>query len=229
MTPQKGIALPNGFDLDHIEKSPEKQASRLALEKQFGLNLNGKRMLLTVGRQVKRKGHEWFITEVLPKIKTDIEYLAIGEGPEHKRLLEIAGNSPMKGKILFVGKQSDEILHQAYAASDVFIMPNIPVDGDMEGFGIVLLEANLAGTPAIAADLEGIKDVVEDGQNGFKIPVHDAKAFANKVDEVLTKQYENLSKRSVEYVYQNFAWDKVADKYISYLGKVIKEFNRSRG
>jgi phosphatidylinositol alpha-1,6-mannosyltransferase len=227
MVPEKGIALPNGFDLEHIEISPEKQASRKALENQFGINLTDKHLLLTVGRQVKRKGHEWFITEVLPKINSDVIYLAIGEGPEHEKLVGIAKQSPVSDHMLFVGKQSDEVLHQAYAAADVFIMPNVPVEGDMEGFGIVLLEANLAGTPAVAADLEGIKDVVEDGHNGYKIPVKDADGFAKKVDEVLNNNYENLSKTAADYVYQNFAWDKVADKYISYLSQVIQDYNRS--
>ena len=74
------------------------------------------------------------------------------------------------------------MLKNAYSASDIFIMPNIPIPGDMEGFGIVLLEANLAGTPAVAADLEGIKDVIENGKNGYKIEVRDSKSFSNKID-----------------------------------------------
>ena len=225
MAPEKGIALPNGFDIEHLAASPEKEPSRKALEKAFDLDLSDKKLLITVGRQVKRKGHEWFITEVMPNIKSDVIYLAIGEGPEHERLLELWRQSPKKDQMRFVGKQPDALLHQAYAAADLFIMPNIPVEGDMEGFGIVLLEANLAGTPAVAADLEGIKDVVENGMNGFKIPVREAQQFAVQVDDVLTGDYNKLSKSSKEYVRQNFAWNTVAEKYISYLSKVVKEFN----
>lgn len=227
MDPDKGIALPNGFDIEHLEKSPEKEPSRKALEEAFGIDLSEKKLLLTVGRQVKRKGHEWFITEVLPKIKSDVLYLAVGEGPEHDRLIQIWETSSFKEKMLFVGKQPDKLLHQAYSAADVFIMPNIPVEGDMEGFGIVLLEANLAETPAVASDLEGIKDVVEDGMNGYKIPVRDAQKFATQVDEVLSTGYDKLSKKSREYVHTNFAWHTVAEQYISYLSKVIKDFKRS--
>lgn len=225
MTPEKGIALPNGFDIEHLEASPKKEPSRKALEKAFGINLDGKKLLVTVGRQVKRKGHEWFITEVLPKIESNVLYLAIGEGPEHDRLIQLWKASPIKEKMLFVGKQPDKLLHEAYAAADLFIMPNIPVEGDMEGFGIVLLEANLAGTPAVAADLEGIKDVVENGMNGYKIPVKDAQKFAAQVDEVFSGDYDTLSQTSKEYVRQNFAWNTVAEKYISYLSKVVDEFN----
>lgn len=228
MHPDKGIALPNGFDIEHLEQSPEKEASRKAIEKAFGIDLTNKHLLLTVGRQVKRKGHEWFITEVLPKITSKVEYLVIGEGPEHERLLQLWKQSPLKDNMYFVGKQPDEILKQAYSAADVFIMPNIPVEGDMEGFGIVLLEANLANTPAVASDLEGIRDVVENGKNGFKIPVKKADEFAARVDHILTNNYEEISKSSRNYVYQNFAWHTVAEKYISYLHKVIGDYNRSK-
>jgi phosphatidylinositol alpha-1,6-mannosyltransferase len=223
MHPDKGIALPNGFDLSHADETPDKSESRKDIEETFGIDLNGKSLLITVGRQVKRKGHEWFITEVLPKIKSDVIYLAIGEGPEHDRLLNIHDNLPHKEKIVFVGKQPDEILHKAYAAADIFIMPNIPVEGDMEGFGIVLLEANLAYTPAVAADLEGIKDVVANGENGFKVPVRDSETFASRVDEILGDNYEVFSKSSRNYVMQNFAWNRVAERYISYLDEVIKQ------
>jgi phosphatidyl-myo-inositol dimannoside synthase len=62
------------------------------------------------------------------------------------------------------------MLNTCYAAADLFVMPNIPVEGDMEGFGIVLLEANRAGVPAVASDLEGIRDVIEPGENGYRVP-----------------------------------------------------------
>lgn len=229
MDPDKGIALPNGFDLSHLQETPDKVESRNEVGETFGVDLEGKSLLLTVGRQVKRKGHEWFIREVMPKIQSDVIYLAIGEGPEHDRLVEITSTLDYEENILFVGKQSDEMLRKAYAAADVFIMPNIPVEGDMEGFGIVLLEANLASTPAVAADLEGIKDVVSNGENGFKVPVRDSDTFASRIDEILSSEYESTSQKSKEYVEQNFAWNKVAEQYISYLNKVINQYNSTSG
>jgi phosphatidylinositol alpha-1,6-mannosyltransferase len=227
MDPEKGIALPNGFDMAHLKNAPDKDDSKNALEKRFKISLEGKKLLLTVGRQVKRKGHDWFIREVFPKINADCIYMAIGDGPEHESLKELQRGLPYNQKILLVGKQPDEVLQRAYSAADVFIMPNIPVEGDMEGFGIVLLEANLAKTPAVASDLEGIKDVVKDGENGFKIPVYDAVAFAEKVQEVLKDTKNELSENSRNFVEQNFAWNKVAERYISYLNKVVEQYKSS--
>ncbi|MEO1023105.1 MAG: glycosyltransferase family 4 protein, partial [Bacteroidota bacterium] len=128
----------------------------------------------------------------------------------------------LQGQIgLFANKQY-VTLQQAYTAADIFVMPNIPVEGDMEGFGIVLLEANIAGTPAVASDLEGIKDVIENGKNGFKNPVYDAEGFAEKIDLVISKHLPEMEISSKKYVEDNFAWNSVAKKYISYLDNVIQ-------
>jgi phosphatidylinositol alpha-1,6-mannosyltransferase len=81
----------------------------------------------------------------------------------------------------------------------------------------VLLEANLAETPAIAANLEGIRDVITDGENGFKIEVLDHQTFAAKIDEVLAADIDAFGKKSREFVLEKFNWNKVARDYISYL------------
>lgn len=228
MVPDKGVALPNGFDMEDFKDAPDKPSGRKEIEKALGINLGQKSLLLTVGRQVKRKGHEWFIKEVMAKIKSDVMYVAIGEGPEHGNLKKIVSSSPQKSRILLAGKQPDEVLKQAYAGADVFIMPNIPISGDMEGFGIVLLEANLAGTPAVAADLEGIKDVVADGMNGYRIPVRDSDGFAARIDELLQNNLETMSESARSYVLENFTWGKVAQQYISYLKLVIEKKEQQR-
>lgn len=225
MSPEKGVALPNGFDMSDFEHEPNKKEAQKKIDELFELNLQGKKLLLTVGRQVKRKGHAWFLEEVLPKINSDVFYLIIGEGLEHENLVQIVESHPKKEFIKLVGKQSDEVLKSAYEAADIFIMPNIPVEGDMEGFGIVLLEANLAGTPAIASDLEGIKDVIEDGMNGFKIHVRDSDRFAQQVDNLIENGLDEMAKSSRKFVLEKFTWQNVAEQYISYLSSVIKSTN----
>ncbi len=223
MQPDKGVALPNGFDMEDFSDVPDKESAIQEIEKEFNVSLEGKSLLLTVGRQVKRKGHEWFISEVLPKIKSNVIYMAIGDGPEHENLTQLLEESSVRDQVLLVGKQPDKVLKQAYAAADVFIMPNIPIPGDMEGFGIVLLEANLAGTPAVAADLEGIKDVVKNGHNGYKIGVRQSQDFANTVDELIQNNLEEMSETAREFVLENFTWNKVAQQYISYLKDVVEK------
>ena len=220
LNPGKGVALPNGFDLIRNGELPGKREALDYIEKEFYKNLSGKKILLTVGRQVKRKGHAWFIEEVLPKVKSDILYLIVGSGPEFNHIQSVVENSPVREQILMMGKLPKYLLNTCYVAADLFIMPNIPVPGDMEGFGIVLLEANRAGVPAIASDLEGIKDVIQQGVNGYRITPGDSKAFASKIDEVLSGDLEAFSNRSKKYVTDTFNWDVVVEKYIAFLRSV---------
>jgi phosphatidylinositol alpha-1,6-mannosyltransferase len=226
MPSEKGVALPNGFALESMDDLPSKESSRIALEKQFGLALEGKYMLLTVGRKVKRKGHEWFIREVLPKLPANVVYVTIGSGPERAHIEKAVRESNRKQQIYLLGRQPDIVLKQAYAAADLFIMPNIPVEGDMEGFGIVLLEANMAQTSVVASGLEGIRDVIASGKNGYTVPPLDADEFTGTINKMLQKDLEQLGCRAQRYVEDHFAWQHVSRDYIAYLAEVIQRYCR---
>jgi phosphatidyl-myo-inositol dimannoside synthase len=217
MKPEIGVALPNGFDAGSTSELPDKQEARRLLEKKFDLELHSSKLLLTVGRQVKRKGHEWFIREVIEKIRSNVVYMIIGDGPEQESIKQARDQSALKQNIVITGKQPENILNAAYSGADLFVMPNIPVEGDMEGFGIVLLEANRAGTPAIASDLEGIKDVIVQGVNGYRVPAGESEQFAEKIDFVLEKELNPLSESAEKFVEKTFSWDSVVDKYLTFL------------
>ena len=220
MSPEVGVSLPNGFDKSVLKKLPEKENARKILEDEFNIDLTEKKLLLTVGRQVKRKGHQWFIEEVFDKVDKNTIYLMIGDGPENDNIREAREKCPEKERIIIAGKQPDKVLNAAYAGADLFLMPNIPVEGDMEGFGIVLLEANRAGVPAVAADLEGIKDVIKQGVNGYRVPHGDAELFSAKVNDVLKNNLSELSVSAEKYVRENFNWDTVVGRYIDFLKSV---------
>lgn len=222
MKPEQGVALPNGFDLDKLENFPDKQASRSDLNDKFKIPFEGNFALLTVGRQVKRKGHEWFIRNVLPKIESNVIYMAVGDGPEFDNIKQAVTETGQGRKVFLLGRQPDDILKEAYAAADLFVMPNIPVEGDMEGFGIVLLEANMARTPAVASDLEGIKDVITDGKNGYRITALEPELFARKIDDVLKGDLPVFAEKTRNFVKEQFSWETVSQKYLDYLETVIE-------
>lgn len=225
MPPEKGVALPNGFDLNRLGHFPDKKDSRNRLQQNFNIPLDQKSMLLTVGRKVKRKGHEWFIREVLPKLGDQVVYVTIGDGPQYESIWEASEDMACRDRIFLLGRQPDEVLKQAYAAADLFVMPNIPVEGDMEGFGIVLLEANMAQTPAVAADLEGIKDVIAPGKNGYLVSPQNADEFAARIRTILSNgQLQYLSQKTREYVQNQFSWNHVADQYVDYLQQVADRY-----
>ncbi|MEX0890504.1 MAG: glycosyltransferase family 4 protein [Balneolaceae bacterium] len=223
MAPEKGIALPNGLDPARSVNLPAADVSRRVLAEQFGIDSDPARpLILTVGRQVKRKGHAWFIREVMPLLAEEVEYLIVGDGPEYGVIQQQIEDSGFGSRVFLTGRQPDEILQMAYSAANLFVMPNIPVEGDMEGFGIVLLEANQAGVPAVASDLEGIRDVITQGVNGYRVPYGDAEAFAEKVKYVLSHERESLSVSAKEHVLEQFSWNRVVREYVAFLRRVAE-------
>lgn len=223
LAPEKSIAIPNGFSPeDFAGTTSNKMDARDELHRLLNLNVDDKKILLTTGRLVKRKGHEWFIRNVFSRLSDDVVYLIVGDGPEKESINLAISDRQMQSRAILLGRQPDSVLKLAYAAADLFIMPNIVVPGDMEGFGVVMLEANLAGTPVVASDLEGIKDVIEDGKNGYKIPVGDSKMFISTINELLSNELTFLSESSKAYVFDNFTWNIVVQRYIDYLNKVCE-------
>ncbi len=222
MDPGKGTVIPNGFVEDRIGEVIKKNDARKRLENLVDLNFSNLPILLTVGRMVRRKGHVWFIREVLPKINHSFHYIVIGDGPERPKVVEAVNKSESSTYIHLLGRQPDGVLKAAYAAADIFVMPNIPVPGDMEGFGIVLLEANLAGTATVASDLEGIRDVVCNGENGYRVPPEKPELFAEKIDNMLTLDSYDIGERARAYVEAKFNWKSVIQQYVDYLNRIVE-------
>ena len=134
-------------------------------------------LLLFVGRLVKRKGLAWFVGEVLPDLIRDhpkVRLAVIGEGPERKRIEAVASLAGVGDRLLWLGAVPDASKWQWLARATVCVMPNVPVDGDMEGYGIVALEAIACGCPLVAADLEGLRDAVDGFEGSILLPAGDA-------------------------------------------------------
>src|SRR5690606_11770393 len=150
-----------------------------------------------------------------------VHYWLAGEGPESEDILAAARRRNVSHRVRPLGRVSECDLELLYAASDLFIMPNVPVRGDMEGFGVVMLEAGLSGLPTIASRLEGIADVIQEGKNGHLITTMDAWAFS----EAIMAYYRNEAKlarageRARSFVTERFGWSAVADRYVNELRK----------
>jgi glycosyltransferase involved in cell wall biosynthesis len=91
-------------------------------------------------------------------------------------------------------------------------MPNVVIPGDMEGFGLVALEAAVTGLPVVAARLDGIVDAVHDGKNGLLVETGDAAGFTNAVLEVL--EYSPKQRGAIRgYTLSHFSWQAMAEAY----------------
>jgi len=152
--------------------------------------LQNKIVLLTVGRLVRRKGHDTVI-KALPEIaKTvpQIAYLVVGEGPERERLEQMIREIGMAKYVIFADSVDEDELLEYYAASDLFVMPccEIPEEGDAEGFGLVFLEAAAAGVPSIAGLSGGAPEAVDEGKSGLLVPPNNPAVLAEIVINLLS-------------------------------------------
>jgi len=182
-----------------------------------------------VGHLVERKGFGWFIREVLPGLPKEYGYLVVGGygnqsvGDEMLRYRRMAQEAGVADRAWVVGWVPQEVLRLAYCAADVLVAPNVSVAGDMEGFGMVVLEGGSCGLPAVAARLEGLEDAVEEGQNGFLVPPGDAAAFR---EAILACPKDARYRRQVrEFTLQRFSWKDVAARYLA----VFRELSLQAG
>ncbi|MEM7136800.1 MAG: glycosyltransferase family 4 protein [Myxococcota bacterium] len=179
-------------------------------------------LLVTVGRQVRRKGFSWFIEHVMPKVPERVVFWLAGDGPERPEIDRAIATAGLGKRVRCLGKISEADLVALYGRADLFVMPNIPVPGDMEGFGIVMLEAGACGVPTLAANLEGIRDVIQEGVNGWFCPSGDSEAFATKIRALLDAPGElNAARRSTaDYVSSTFRWSHAAQRYLDAIGRL---------
>jgi phosphatidylinositol alpha-1,6-mannosyltransferase len=147
--------------------------------------LQNKRCILTVSRLVERKGHDVLIKalELVLKNVADVHYLIVGTGIMEDNLRELVDKLNLHEHVTFVGFVPDEELGSYYEVCDIFVMVSreIPEKGDIEGFGIVYLEANLLGKPVLAGRSGGVPEAVIDGKTGVlvdpKNPIEVAEAL----------------------------------------------------
>lgn len=201
MPPSRIQVIPNGVTVSRYTVGP---GSEGRVQK-----------LLSVGRLVKRKGFAWFVDQVMPMLPSHIEYWIAGTGPESEAIQHAATARGLEGRVHLLGRCSDEHLVKLYSESDLLIMPNLPVEGDMEGFGVVMLEAGSSGTPAIAADLEGIQDVITNDVNGRLVPSGDASAFKNAILNYPTSPAARA--KAHKHTTAKFSWPSVAELYVRHL------------
>lgn len=210
----KCVVIPNGV-------TAPTNNSKYNLNEILGVDIGDKKLLLTVGRLVKRKGVIWFIENVLPQLENVI-YVVVGQGSEEKKIRRILVNKKIKNKVILLTTISDERLEILYKKSDIFIMPNIKVPGDREGFGLVALEAAIHGLPVVASRLEGIKEAIIDGQNGKLVKTEDATGFIAVITSWLNsdERRQRFGQQARIYTSANYSWDKITQRYLQEIEKI---------
>jgi glycosyltransferase involved in cell wall biosynthesis len=201
--------IPNGIRIDK-KNEPNKKKARALLVERYNINADDL-ILLSVGRLVKRKGVAWFLRQVLPSLKNTTLIVA-GEGLEREKVNK-AARGMERARIL--GRVDDELLQLLYSGSDAFVMPNIKVEGDVEGFGIVLLEAGQNGLYSFASNIDGIPEAVSENKNGRLLESGNAGAWIRELSKFEGKkdELETMGQQAREYVINNYSWERIAEEY----------------
>lgn len=155
-------------------------------------------ILLSVGRLTQRKGLVEFIEKCLPQIIRSIpdallvviggeaiDALAGRSGGVEARAQTAAARLGISGNVLLLGRCPDETVQSAYQASQVHVFPVLDIPGDVEGFGMVALEAAINGIPTVTFAVGGIPDAVGEGRSGVIIAPRDYSTMAHSVVRLL--------------------------------------------
>jgi phosphatidylinositol alpha-1,6-mannosyltransferase len=182
VNPEKITVIENGVNTSKFHPAP-KDEKLLAKH-----NLVNKKVILTVGRLVERKGVDKTIL-ALPKIIQkipDIHYLVVGTGEFSETLKKLVAEQNLTNFVTFAGRVSEGDLVKYYQSCDLFIMPNRELaDHDTEGFGLVFLEANACKKPVIGGKAGGAVEAVKDGETGILVDGNNPDEIAAAVISLL--------------------------------------------
>lgn len=221
LDPQKSKVILLGIRTNRFDSRVDRAKARAAIPLP---QPNPRLILCSVGRLVPRKGVAWFVSNVMPKLPDDVVFLVAGEGPDRGKIEAAISGGNLTSNVKLLGSITDAELENLYHGADLFMMPNVPVANDMEGFGLVMLEAGLCGLPTIASNIEGIADVVHEGENGHLVASMDASSFTS----LISRYYSDpsllaaASSRAREFTVSRFGWSGVVDQYIAALSDLLK-------
>ncbi len=220
ISPPHCTIIPPGVDVEKFERS-------------FALSPRddrwpGREVLLTVGRLVRRKGVLEFIEHVLPRLvqrRPSLLLAIVGEDARHSlvhaqegmrsRIEEATGRLGLQNHVALLGAVPDHVLAALYRRAELFVLPALDLPNDVEGFGIVFLEAALASVPAVSTRVGGIPDAVEDGITGVLVNPGDWTAMADRIAELLEDRdrLSRLGRAAAERARRQFAWPMIIERY----------------
>lgn len=206
---EKNIAvINNGIDLEKIKKiEPSNESSDL----------------IFAGRLIKEKNVDLLIktVNILKKDFPDIKSVIVGDGPEKNNLINLTKKLNLEKNIIFKGfLKNQEEVYSYFKSSGIFVLPSI-----REGFGIVVLEANACGLPAIVVDHpdNAAKDLIKNNYNGFVCNLN-ADDIAKQTKNILYNEiiFNDLKKQSIEFA-RKCDWQIIINSLVDYYFKIINE------
>lgn len=213
---KKIIVIPNGFDLDNID---ELEITEKYIE-------NGSPDLVTVGTISPRKGQH-NVLNALPLIIDkfpEVKYNIVGRTADLSKVRNFTEEKKLQDHVKIHGSLSNEEMYKILNGSHIFLMlSESQSDGDFEGFGIAVIEANYFGLPAIGSKNSGIEDAISNGVSGIIVdPKNPEEIF--KAVKTITSDYSRFSGGAKKWAAQHH-WTYIIRKYITAMDELDSESN----
>lgn len=226
---ERAFVIPNGIDPDFFTGS----YTREELATFLGRDLSETRVILRLGRFVKHKGVEWFIRNVMPKLRDDVILVAAGgvakgTHPGDHNIFPLCEEAikelGLEKRVLLYPNLAWDKVRLLLSTADIAVSPNIPVPGSMEGFGISVLEASLNRLPIVVSRLEGLQEAVTDGENGLFAEPENTEDYVAKIHWLLEDDVRRqaFGERARAYTIDHFHWNTISDRYLETLQKINK-------
>jgi glycosyltransferase involved in cell wall biosynthesis/SAM-dependent methyltransferase len=214
--------IPNGVPLPSAAVAGSAESG--TVERRIGVALEGRTVLISICRLIPRKGIAWFVREVMPQLPERYVYVVAGEGPERAAIEREIIRQRLGERVVMIGNVGEAEKQRLFALAHLYVMPNLAVAGDAEGFGISIIEAGANGIAAVAARVDGIPDAIVEDRSGSLVPPGDAAAFAAAIvgadfsaDEV---------RRAVM---ERFDWKVLRGRYLELFGGTGSDGGRGGG
>jgi len=180
-------------------------------------------IILSAGRLVRKKGFDTAIRalEQVVEALPDVLLLIAGDGPERSKLERLVEDCGLQEHVQFLGTIPHPELRTYYNLADVFLMAGHEEPDDIEGFGLVYLEANACETPTIGSRVGGVPDAVRHEETGLLVPPDDPSATADALIRLLNdpELAEQLGRQGRERVLNEANWDHIANRIFSMLSE----------
>ncbi|MEM1552871.1 MAG: glycosyltransferase family 4 protein [Candidatus Bathyarchaeia archaeon] len=222
VSPERIAVLPNTLDGSLLTIPPDG-------ERLTRLGVNGRRVILTVGRLVaseRYKGHD-VVLQALPAVLTKVPnavYLVVGDGDDRARLERLAQQLGVQNHVVFTGQVTDAELAACYRACDVFALPAQTVLDDHapkgEGFGIVFLEAMAFGKPVVGPNYGAPAEFIRHGEHGLLVDPKSPDEVAEAIITLLTQpeRARRMGEAGRAWVMQEFSYERFKERVAEVLG-----------
>lgn len=183
--------------------------------------------LLFVGRLVEKKGLTYLLQalyQLLPQHPT-LELVIAGSGPLKATLETQVAQLSLGKHVTFAGRLEHHALVELYQTATLAVFPFIQAkNGDMEGLGLVMVEAMGCGCPVIASDLPAVRDVIRHGETGWLVKSANSSCLGHAVQTLLTQTVtrQQLSVQALQAVQNTFDWKTISQNYQHLLNKQAK-------